>query len=107
MSSASICIFLVEMVTWQSFTKSESSRLDIGPIRTRHFYTQYRNKKILRLRDNFEPWMPIGQGKFLTKHNARYVMIFWGVGHLNLWLKIIKYCNVILSFYRDLVCKHI
>jgi len=31
---------------------------------------------ILRLKDIFGPWMSLGQGKLLTKHDTRYIRFF-------------------------------
>jgi len=65
----------------------------LGPRHTRHFGTQYCDKKILQHKDIFGAWMSIGQGKLLSKHNARYIRFFMSLPWLdnrNLLLKIVK-----------------
>ena len=47
----------------------KANGIRLGPIHTRHFRAQYCDKK-----DIFGPWMSIGQGKLLSKHNTRYTM---------------------------------
>jgi len=45
----------------------------LGLIHTRHFGTQYCNKKILRWKYIFEPWISLtNQGKLLTSLKSRY-----------------------------------
>jgi len=79
-----------------------SNSFSSGPRHTRHYCTQYCNKKILQLKYIFGPWMFIGQGKLLSKHNTRYTRFFRSLPWLfnrNLLLKIVKCCNIFLLQY--------
>ncbi len=63
-------------------------------IHTRHFRTQYCDKKYCNKKDIFGPWISISQGKLFKK--SRYVFSeLTLVGHWYMWLEIIflsQYC---------------
>ena len=46
-------------------------KFHLGLIHTRHFDAQYCDKKILRQKDIFGPWMSKGQGKLLRNQGKR------------------------------------
>jgi len=85
----------------------------LRPLHTRH-YTQYCDKKILRQKYIFEPWISIGQGKLLrkksyvNKNRSRYIFSqLTLVGHWNMLLEIIflsQYLFIAISQYCAQTC---
>jgi len=82
------------------FTSLSSTSIRLGLIHTRHFGTQYCDKKIKRYcnKKNFEPWISItSQGKLLTNLKLRYYMfcLELTLANRNQWLKnifLLQYC---------------
>ena len=50
---------------------ADDKHTPLGPCHTRHFHTQYCDKKIFWWKDNFESQISTGKGKLLTKRNTR------------------------------------
>jgi len=78
----------------------------LGLINTGHFGTQYFDKKILQWKDIYEPWISMTNQGNEPQIKVLYVLLPWLVIEIH-GSKISFYCNIFLSFYRNILCQNV
>jgi len=100
-------IFLSQYCVWKCLVCNGPSALFTHNI----FAHNIAIKRYCDKKDVFGPWMSIGQGKLLSKHNTRYIRLLTRFYKSLPWLFIrnllLKMSNVAISFYRNIVCENV